>query len=65
MPYPAEKRVMWLANVRGLPYRERIATAARAGFGWISTSPIDYDQIGRAASLITTSARSRPITTSV
>lgn len=50
MPYPADKRVMWLANVRGLPYRERIATAARAGFGWISTSPMDYDQI-RASGL--------------
>ena len=50
MPYPADKRVMWLANVRGLPYRERIATTARAGFGWISTSPMDYDRI-RASGL--------------
>ena len=45
MPYPANKRVMWLANVRSLPYRERITTAAKAGFGWISTSPMDYHQI--------------------
>ncbi|NJM31129.1 MAG: sugar phosphate isomerase/epimerase [Rhizobiales bacterium] len=37
-------RVMWLANVRAVPYRERIEATARAGFGWISTSPRDYEK---------------------
>lgn len=37
-------RVMWLANVRSVPYRERIEATSRAGFGWISTSPRDYEQ---------------------
>ena len=50
MPSPADKRVMWLANVRGLPYRERIATRPGRASGWISTSPMDYDRI-RASGL--------------
>ena len=37
-------RVMWLANVRSVPYRQRIESTARAGFGCISTSPRDYEQ---------------------
>ena len=37
-------RVMWLANVRSVPYRERIEATARAGFGCISTSPRDYEK---------------------
>lgn len=37
-------RVMWLANVRSVPYRERIEATSRAGFGWISTSPRDYER---------------------
>lgn len=45
MPYSADKRVMWLSQVRSLPYRKRIAAAAKAGCGWISTSPMDYDKI--------------------
>lgn len=45
MIYPAEKRVMWLSQVRGVPYRQRIELAAKAKCGWISTSPSDYDQI--------------------
>ncbi len=36
---------MWLANVRGLPFRERVETTAKANFGWLTTSPNDYDQI--------------------
>ncbi|NJM42734.1 MAG: sugar phosphate isomerase/epimerase [Anaerolineae bacterium] len=38
------ERVMWLANVRSVPYRERIEAAAHAGFGCISTSPRDYEK---------------------
>jgi sugar phosphate isomerase/epimerase len=37
-------RVMWLANVRSVPYRERIEAVSKAGFGCVSTSPRDYEQ---------------------
>ena len=57
MPYTANDKVMWLANVRSVPYRERIELTAKAGFGWISTSPMDYDQI-RASGLSDTDIRS-------
>lgn len=45
MTYSADERVMWLSQVRSVPYKKRIELAARAGCGWISTSPMDYDQI--------------------
>lgn len=35
---------MWLANVRRLPFRERVQTTAQGGFGWLTTSPADFDQ---------------------
>ena len=35
MSYAAGKRVMWLAQVRSLPYRERVEVAARSGCGWL------------------------------
>jgi sugar phosphate isomerase/epimerase len=39
-----DQRTMWLANVRSVPFRERIEATSRAGFGCISTSPRDYEQ---------------------
>lgn len=39
----ANARVMWLANIRSVAYRERIEATARAGYGCISTSPRDYE----------------------
>lgn len=45
MLFTCEQRVMWLANVRSLPFRERVETTAKADFGWLTTSPNDYDQI--------------------
>ena len=39
-----EDRVLWLSNVRRLPFRERIEAAARGSFGWLSTSPHDFEQ---------------------
>lgn len=45
MPYPTSKRVMWLGQVRSVPYRERVEVTAKAGCGWLSTSPMDYDNI--------------------
>lgn len=50
MAFSPEQRVMWLANVRALPFRERVETTARGGFGWLTTSPADYDRT-RAAGL--------------
>lgn len=44
MKVDRSNRVMWLANVRSVPYRERIEATSRAGFGCISTSPRDYEQ---------------------
>lgn len=38
------QRCMWLANVRSVPFRERIQATSEAGFGCISTSPRDYEQ---------------------
>jgi sugar phosphate isomerase/epimerase len=37
------QRCMWLANVRSVPFRERIEATSEAGFGCISTSPRDYE----------------------
>jgi 4-hydroxyphenylpyruvate dioxygenase len=48
---------MWLANVRSVPYRERIEATARAGFGCVSTSPRDYEQT-RASGLSDADIRS-------
>jgi sugar phosphate isomerase/epimerase len=38
------QRILWLANVRALPFREQVETAAKGGFGWLTTSPHDYDR---------------------
>lgn len=40
-----EQRILWLANVRNLPFQERVAAAVKGNFGWLTTSPHDYDQI--------------------
>ncbi|WP_168250921.1 hypothetical protein [Rhizobium ruizarguesonis] len=42
MKYPTEKRMLWLSQVRSVPYRQRVELAAKNGFGWLSTSPMDY-----------------------
>ena len=44
MKFPREKRVMWLSQVRSIPFRQRIELTGKAGFGWISTSPMDFDR---------------------
>ncbi|WP_171821203.1 hypothetical protein [Rhizobium leguminosarum] len=41
MKYSTEKRMLWLSQVRSMPYRKRVELAAK-GFGWLSTSPMDY-----------------------
>lgn len=38
------ERVMWLGNVRSVPYRQRVELTAKAGFDCLSTSPMDYKQ---------------------
>jgi len=40
----APERVMWLGNVRNVPYRQRVVLTAKAGFDCLSTSPMDYRQ---------------------
>jgi 4-hydroxyphenylpyruvate dioxygenase len=57
MPVPRDKRIMWLSNVRAVPFRERLEATGRAGFGWISTSPDDYDRV-RASGLTDRDMRS-------
>ncbi|MGO6783118.1 sugar phosphate isomerase/epimerase family protein [Rhizobium ruizarguesonis] len=42
MKYPTEKRMLWLSQVRSVPYRQRVELAAKNCFGWLSTSPMDY-----------------------
>ncbi|ANY85333.1 hypothetical protein BB934_45050 (plasmid) [Microvirga ossetica] len=44
MHFPREKRVMWLSQVRSIPFRQRVELTSKAGFGWLSTSPVDFDQ---------------------
>jgi hypothetical protein len=33
MKYPAEKRMLWLSQVRSVPYRKGVELAAKNGFG--------------------------------
>jgi 4-hydroxyphenylpyruvate dioxygenase len=42
--FPRSQRVMWLSQVRSIPFRERVELTGRAGFGTLSTSPVDFDQ---------------------
>jgi len=44
MKFSREQRVMWLSQVRSIPFRQRVELAGRNGFGWLSTSPVDFDQ---------------------
>lgn len=44
MKFPREQRVMWLSQVRSIPFRQRVELTSKAGFGWLSTSPVDFDQ---------------------
>ncbi|MBM3092442.1 TIM barrel protein [Ensifer sp. T173] len=44
MKFGSDQRVLWLSQVRSVPYRERVELAARHGYGTISTSPADYDR---------------------
>ena len=44
MDFPRDKRVMWLSQVRSIPFRQRVELTGKAGFGWISTSPMDFDR---------------------
>lgn len=44
MEFSREQRVMWLSQVRSVPFRERVELAGKAGFGTLSTSPADFDQ---------------------
>ena len=57
MTLTREQRILWLANVRNLPFRERVAAAVKGNFGWLTTSPHDYDQI-RASGLSDAEIRS-------
>jgi sugar phosphate isomerase/epimerase len=50
MQFNSDQRILWLANVRRLPFQERVAAAARGGFGWLTTAPHDYD-LTRASGL--------------
>ncbi len=52
-----EQRILWLANVRNLPFRERVEAAAKGNFGWLTTSPHDYEQL-RASGLYDADIRS-------
>ena len=44
MKFSREQRVMWLSQVRSIPFRQRVELTGKAGFGWLSTSPVDFDQ---------------------
>ncbi len=44
MNFDRHQRVLWLSQVRSVPYRERVELAAKHGYGTISTSPADYDR---------------------
>lgn len=44
MKFSREQRVMWLSQVRSIPFRQRVELTSKAGFGWLSTSPVDFDQ---------------------
>ena len=44
MKFSREQRVMWLSQVRSIPFRQRVELTSQAGFGWLSTSPVDFDQ---------------------
>lgn len=44
MKFARENRVMWLSQVRSVPFRQRVELTSKAGFGWLSTSPVDYEQ---------------------
>lgn len=57
MTFAREDRVLWLANVRKLPFRERVETAGKGGYGVLSTSPADHEQI-RATGLADADIRS-------
>ena len=35
---------MWLSQVRSIPFRQRVELTGKAGFGWLSTSPVDFEQ---------------------
>jgi 4-hydroxyphenylpyruvate dioxygenase len=45
MKFSKEQRVLWLGQVRSVPYRERVKLAARYGYGVLSTSPADHIRI--------------------
>lgn len=42
MKFSKDQRVLWLGQVRSVPYRERVELAARYGYGVLSTSPADH-----------------------
>ena len=42
MKFRKDQRVLWLSQVRSVPYRERVELAARNGYGVLSTSPADH-----------------------
>ncbi len=44
MDFPREQRVMWLFQVPSIPFRQRVELTGKAGFGWLSTSPVDFEQ---------------------
>src|SRR6516225_620975 len=44
MNFSREQRVMWLSQVRSIPFRERVELTNKAEFGTLSTSPADFDQ---------------------
>ncbi|OCJ57456.1 hypothetical protein A6U96_17500 [Agrobacterium tumefaciens] len=44
MKFSREQRIMWLSQVRSIPFRQRVELTSKAGFGTLSTSPVDFDQ---------------------
>ena len=44
MKFSREQRIMWLSQVRSIPFRQRVELTSKAGFGWLSTSPADFDR---------------------
>ncbi|MBO9457125.1 hypothetical protein J7376_17820 [Paracoccus sp. R12_1] len=42
MFFDKEQRVLWLGQVRSVPFRERVELAAQNGYGILSTSPADF-----------------------
>lgn len=44
MKFSREQRVMWLSQVRSIPFRQRVELTSKYGFGTLSTSPVDFDE---------------------